>query len=117
MKIRIHNNFIRLRLNKTDVQIFGKEKSIRNTIDFGNQQLTYELRTNSEIDILSADIMNNVISVDVPDTLAEEWVSTELVGFENKDSEALKILVEKDFQCLHKRPNEDETDSFQNPLA
>ena len=117
MKIRIHNNFIRLRLNKTDLQIFGSDHVVSNVIDFGTQKLVYELRTDKEIKELSANINGHVISVEVPIDKAEEWVETELVGFENDESETLKILVEKDFHCLHKRPHEDESDSFKNPLA
>ena len=56
---------------------------------------------------------NNHLRLFIPQSLADEWIQTEKVGFSenliiNKDC-ALFVLVEKDFQCLEP--------SWRNPLC
>ena len=50
----------------------------------------------------------------------KEWVKTDLEGFDaimdNGTEEGLYVLVEKDWQCLTPR-DEDESDLFPNPNA
>ncbi len=57
----------------------------------------------------------------LPKALAKTWVETEEVGFEAnqplENGESLYILVEKDFQCLTARPNEDESDNYAHPAV
>jgi hypothetical protein len=52
---------------------------------------------------------------------AKDWANSvrEGIYYDQGVSEdtILKILIEKDFQCLHKRAGEDETDNFPNPRA
>ena len=116
MKLRILDNNIRLRLNQSEVEEFGKYGKVVSKIEFGTQQLNYQLhRTNSE-DVL-AEYSSDTITIHVPDTVADKWLQLDAVGFSNQNQSTIKILIEKDFQCLHKRPDEDEADSFPNPSA
>ena len=48
---------------------------------------------------------------------AEEWANSDRVSLVNKSENGISVLIEKDFQCLHKRPDEDESQNFPNPLA
>jgi hypothetical protein len=61
----------------------------------------------------------NQIKVFLPDAQATTWFETDLIGLEHNmplgNGAFLKILVEKDFQCLTPRPGEDEGDNFPNP--
>jgi len=47
--------------------------------------------------------------------VAKNWLETDQTGIEAATS-SLRILIEKDFQCLHRASAED-ADGFPNPLA
>jgi hypothetical protein len=114
MKIRIKGNTLRYRLTKSDVDKFSKEGYIEETINFGQQSLVYALKSAS-IDHLAADFQNNKITLFIPVSMAEEWITTDRVGFDSNES-SLYLLIEKDFQCLD-NVAEDQSDNYPNPLA
>lgn len=116
MKIRINGNFVRLRLSQSEVEKFAQDSQVGDAIQFGSRSLTYQL-VSSDKDEVSVDFDGSKITISVPTHLSLQWTDTELVGFENADQSHVRILVEKDFQCLHKRPGEDESDNFPNPAA
>ncbi|UXX77981.1 hypothetical protein N7E81_11480 [Reichenbachiella carrageenanivorans] len=116
MKIRINGNFVRLRLSQSEVTQFGETGQVGDAIQFGQRSLTYRLASNNDAEV-SVNFDGENITVSVPKALADDWIQTELVGFENADQSNVRILVEKDFQCLHKRSGEDESDNFPNPAA
>ena len=111
MKIRINGNFVRLRLSQTEVDQFASKGQVGDAIQFGDRSLMYQLLA-SDVEEVSVEFDGANISVQVPKTLGTQWTKTDLVGFENADQTHVRILVEKDFQCLHKRPGEDESDNF-----
>lgn len=51
----------------------------------------------------------------VPAFMAEEWVTTDCVGYEKCDG-PLYLLIEKDFKCLD-NVAEDQSDNYPNPLS
>jgi hypothetical protein len=121
MKIRIQGNSIRLRLSQSEVDTFAKTGMVHDRIQFGNtagEALSYILEK-AEVRQLGAAYAPNQIKVFVPANLAAEWTETELVGLERSmdlgEGNSLRILVEKDFQCLTEREGEDESDNFPNP--
>ncbi|MGB0431235.1 MAG: DUF7009 family protein [Bacteroidia bacterium] len=121
MKLRIKGNSIRIRLSQSEVNQFGENEICFDKVSFGLNELTYQLHM-ADVDEVTTDFENNTISVAVPYALAQQWVNTNtMVGFNHKQTYAnnkeLLILVEKDFQCLATRPNEDESDNFPNPSA
>jgi len=114
MKIRFKGNFLRYRLTRSDVELFAKEGYIAEQTEFGEQTLTYSLQRSSGGQ-LSATFTNNQITFLMPATMAEEWASTERVGFEGMHGH-LHLLIEKDFKCLDDVA-EDQSDNYPNPLA
>jgi hypothetical protein len=114
MKIRIKNNGLRYRLTRSEVESFAQDGIFKEAVHIGDDTLTYILQRTAGGQ-LSASFKNNVITVLVPDAIAEKWTDTELVGFEHK-TEALHLLVEKDFTCLD-NVEEDQSDNYPNPLA
>lgn len=123
MKLRIRGNSIRLRLSKGDVEKFGEIGCVKETTQFGptsGGRLIYML-AKADVPKLKCEFKDNVIQVLVPNELAKVWVETELVGLEHLDQttekDQLRILIEKDFKCLHVRFNEDEEDSFKHPKS
>lgn len=119
MKLRIKGNSIRIRLTKSEIAYFQKFNSIEEKTDFGPVQLTYGIKTyNGEKMVASME--NNSISFLIPSPIAEEWTTTDRVGFssemELKEGKLLFLLLEKDFKCLDET-TEDQSDNYENPLA
>ncbi|MFY0652586.1 MAG: hypothetical protein JXQ96_11160 [Cyclobacteriaceae bacterium] len=117
MKLRILNNSLRLRLSQSEVDQLKSEDQVSGKTSFTNSDLLYSFVISDTEDDVSGDFSGGHLKIKVSKNIAKNWVDSDEVGFENKDQSALRILVEKDFQCLHKRPKEDESDSFPNPLA
>ena len=121
MKLRIKGNTLRLRLTQSEVNAFKKTGEIKDRIDFGTSSFEYCLRK-SDKHVISTTYEENSICVAVPAPLLEKWTNSDLVGLDNTNDlngeieGNIYILIEKDFQCLHKRPMEDETDNFPHPL-
>jgi hypothetical protein len=123
MKIRIKGNTLRLRLTQTEVENVNSGQAIEEKVPFGKGQPTfsYAVSAEGETDKISVSYLDHTIKIRLPRKMAQQWTSTDQVSLEEnidwKDGTSLEILVEKDFQCLHKRPAEDEGDNFPNPAA
>lgn len=124
MKIRIRGNSLRLRLTQSEVEAFYQNGFYEESCNFSlenDQQLKYRLERNSSLNNPSAQMDKGTISVYLPAEEANRWASGNEVGIEylkNPGTEhELRILVEKDFQCLKPRAEEDEADNFPNPQA
>ena len=64
---------------------------------------------------LGATFEGNRIRVVLPAAVAKTWIKSDHTGVEG-ESATLRVLVEKDFQGLH-RASEEDADAFRNPLA
>ncbi|HAP63016.1 MAG TPA: hypothetical protein DCR93_27135 [Cytophagales bacterium] len=122
MKIRMKGNSLRLRLQQHEVQQLSEKGTVEEITAFGplaSQKLVYSLRRTSRASQVSASFTQGKITVWVPSALLTQWAVTDLVGFEEwmtlGTDESLRILVEKDFKCVHDRPHEDETQAFDRP--
>lgn len=120
MKIRIKGNSIRLRLTKTEVDNFAANGFVEEKTEFGNTYFSYRMENSDQHKELAAAYEGNLITVFIPTAIAQNWTSTDLVGFENKmdigNNKQLFLLVEKDFVCLD-NTFEDQSDNFPNPNA
>ncbi|MFT7589896.1 MAG: hypothetical protein ACI959_002117 [Limisphaerales bacterium] len=124
MKIRIQGNRLRLRLSQLELDHFALEGHVYDTVQFGPHEsdaLTYELIRSKLDDKVHAEFSGSEITVYVPAAQANIWTESEQVGIKhNMDigtTDELQILIEKDFQCLHKRSDEDESELYPNPDA
>ncbi len=123
MKIRIKGNSIRLRLTQTEVEHINNGQKVQESVPFGKGLPTfqYALLVEPNADKILAEYAGHTVKISLPQNQAKQWASTDQVGLEEnidwEDGTSMHILVEKDFQCLHKRPNEDESDNFLNPAA
>jgi hypothetical protein len=120
MKIRIKGNSIRIRLTQTEVKNFADNGFIEEATEFIDNKLFYALAVSTNVSELSAQMIGNKITLLVPENIAQNWIKTDLVGFENKfdlgNNKKLFLLVEKDFVCLD-NTFEDQSDMFPNPSA
>ncbi len=120
MKIRIKGNSVRLRLSKTEIDKFASLGYLEESTEFGTAKFTYALASSADASELCADFNHQKITVYVPTKVQHEWVTTDIVGFENKQKIAgdktLFLLIEKDFVCLD-NTFEDQSDNYPNPSA
>jgi len=122
MKLRIKGNSIRLRLLRTEVEKFAAAGQISEEIEFGTDRssyLRYSLVTSPGAESIAARFSGNEISIVVPIAIANKWTSSDEVGFECEQpiggDELLKILVEKDFECIERADDPDRADAYPNP--
>lgn len=121
MKIRIKGNSVRLRITRSELAQFATEGMISESTRFIKGEFHYFLCVKPDSDgPLSASYAEDTITVWMPESMRNEWINTETVGFEQHmplgGNQSLFILVEKDFVCLD-NPREDQSDQFPNPNA
>ena len=128
MKMRIQANTIRFRLNRKEVAELAEVGQAQESVEFGpavGQRFVYALEVDPELSSVWADYQEGKITVRLPRWQASEWFETERIGIDGEQTlgngRSLRILIEKDFQCLHaeNRPTEDEfdPDAYPNPSA
>lgn len=119
MKLRILDNSIRLRLNKSEVEQLDREGLVRGLtkLPAGNA-FQYLIRKTTETP-MNVQFTNDTLEVLCPEDSVSNWANSEQVGFRTllsmNESEKLLILVEKDFKCLDPNREEDESDNFEHP--
>lgn len=119
MKLRLHENSLRLRLSRTDVARLMEKGGVDEAVTFaGTERLSYRIETGAAPGVM-ASFQHASIIVTVPEVLASRWAASDEVGMEGS-SGPLKILIEKDFACLDHPNAEADADagaSFPNPAA
>ena len=123
MKLRIRENTIRLRLKRAEVDQLASGRSIVEQTRFPDSVLTYRLDV-SDDENFSASFRDGNLAISLPESEVTQWARNEQVSIVAEqdlgDTEALSLLIEKDFKCLapgHHRPCEDDTDTFPHPEA
>jgi hypothetical protein len=115
MKLRFHGNTLRLRLSQSDVARLAEAGRLEEQVMFApGQTLDYVLET-AETNDVRASFEGGEIRVTLPCAPAKRWMEGRETGIEGS-SGPLRVLVEKDFQCLH-GDAETNADAFPNPLA
>ncbi len=121
MKLRLHRNQIRVRLQRNEVVELAEGGRVEDAVDFGEaQSWPYVLETSSNATVPNASWRGGVVRVQLPAQDAQHWVRTDRVGTSGEQTVGLDnrlfILVEKDFQCLHNSGGPD-PNAFPNPLT
>lgn len=119
MKLRLRGNSVRLRLTQREVRDVLERGRVEDRTGFGEATLSYALEV-APVAALEASFERGTVLVRVPKAEAHAWVTdAERVSLEREQpiggGERLRVLVEKDFQCLKTRSGEDESDAFPNP--
>lgn len=101
MKLRLHNNSIRLRLNRQDVQRLLDVGSIQSQLISDFQQWTLRLTMGSSLEI---DLHHEGFTFTIPEADAQSLRDDQV---ENLDyvSGDLKLMIQKEFACLHPQNN------------
>ncbi len=120
MKLRLRENSIRLRLLQGEIQRLRASGIVSEKIQFNQfQTFTYTLKTSNEIKKISASFEDSEVVVEIPFDAARDWTETNLIGLENEQkingNLTLEIKLEKDFACLDRPFDEDNSDAFPKP--
>jgi len=117
MKLRIQDNRLRLRLTQTEVARLRDHGRVCCEIRFApGRALGYCIASSYEVAEISVHYSGDSISVVVPLATAIAWTDTDHVCIEGPRHEAVQVLIEKDFQCLHPSIDSD-PDAFLHPLG
>ena len=119
MKLRIKGSSLRLRLTQGEVRQLETQGEVAEQVEFGaGAKLTYRLRTDPQKPVIAATYGDNVIDIRVPREAALNWSRTDQVTLSHAEAVPggeLKIVIEKDWNCLAPRSDEDESDNFPHP--
>jgi hypothetical protein len=119
MKLRIKGSSLRLRLTQGEVHSLETTGEVAEQVHFGGgARLTYRLRTDTKGQDISASYGDNVIDIRVPRETAVTWSRTDQVTLSHVEAVTdgeLRIVIEKDWNCLAPRSEEDESDNFPHP--
>jgi len=120
MKIRIKGNTIRFRLTRSEVEAVATIGHLSEETVFAETSFRYAVRATKGLDGLNADFKEGAITLYMPVASAQEWWTTERVGFEHQlvldNGNTLYLLIEKDFVCMDES-TEDQSDNYPNPSA
>ena len=120
MKLRILDDTIRLRLERTEVEALGAGTAVACSTHFpGGAAFGYRLETAA--DAAEAEFSAGAITVRLPANVLRAWAEDETAvsireSFDLAEG-MLAVLVEKDFECLEPRAGESQANRFQNPKA
>ena len=116
MKLRIQDNSLRFRLTRKEVMALRDGGFVEGAIRFpACRVLAYSVVSSPHTLAPTTVFADDTISVVLPEAMTQLWADGDAVELEGIHSE-VSILVEKDFQCLHK-PAERDPDAFPNPLG
>ena len=119
MKLRIRENTIRLRLTQTEVAELVRNGRVENCIQLVKEAvrgLVFRLQLSPFRLAPGVEFDGRQITVSLPEAEARSWARENKVGIYGEEPWGLKVSVEKDFQCLDHRPNENDSDAFDRSL-
>ena len=105
MKLRLHRDSLRLRLTPADVRQLRETGSVSESTGFGpGAELVCRLVADSILDT-RASLQAGVVEVRLPHSAVHRWADGDEIGIDAVQpiapGRSLKILVEKDFECMH----------------
>lgn len=116
MKLRIQGNSLRLRLTQKEVALARNCGLVESRMEFApGRSLIYLLEGSPNAETMSASFDGRAIRVTIPMHEMTGWTDSDRLGIESRSQTGMQLLVEKDFQCLH-RSVEQEPDAYPHPL-
>jgi len=119
MKLRIRENTLRLRLTQTELAELERLGRVENRTQLGQDPaltLVFRLQLSAFRIVPGVEFDGGRITVSLPEAQARSWARENEVGMYSEEPWGLKLSIEKDFQCLDQRSNEDDSDAFDRQL-
>ena len=108
MKLRIQGNSLRLRLTQKEVAQLRDRGRVESFIEFApGCALVYLLEGSFHARSVTANFDGQGIRVTVPTHVMTEWAESDRVSIETTSPAGVQLLIDKDFQCLHKSGEQD----------
>ncbi|MEA2709740.1 MAG: hypothetical protein QOF78_2341 [Phycisphaerales bacterium] len=122
MKLRIKGNSIRLRLGPSEVLQLILDGAVEEVTELGpapTQRFGYALLATDASSDISARFEDQRIVIRVPQDVMERWATTGQVSIDaqqrTRAGRDLRILIEKDFECIDPPTGESQEDTYPNP--
>lgn len=120
MKLRVLDNTLRFRLSQSEVARLIEGNTIRASVVFpGSNALHYAIAVNADDAAATASFDQAHITIGMPCSHVATFSSDDVVTLNatvGTPSSLLEIKIEKDFQCLAPR-DEDESDLYAHPKS
>jgi hypothetical protein len=108
---------LRFRLTQKEVAHLHDSGLVECAIRFPHSRaLHYSVASSPDAAEVSVDYEDDSICVVLPRAVVTGWAESTQVSIEGSPNPGVQIMVEKDFQCLHK-PAEREPDAYPHPFA
>jgi hypothetical protein len=120
MKLRIRGNSIRLRLTQPEVGTLASGGAVEERTRFPDGAvLRYRLVSDGAAGEPGATFQDGVLTVRLPTAAVGRWARETVVGLEHttplNGGGELRLLVEKDFECLNPTRGESDEGAYPNP--
>jgi hypothetical protein len=120
MKVRLFHDSIRFRLSRDEVETLSRQGRLENVTRFAPaRSLVCTLATAADVSTLKARFEDSCITVLIPAASARRLLATDQLSISHEQpsgpQSSLKILIEKDFECLDAEKNEPGVKFFPNP--
>jgi hypothetical protein len=121
MKLRLLDDSIRLRLSRTEVVAANEQGVVEGQTRFPDGSVfTFALEARKRGSSASASFAKDRLVVTLPAAEISAWATDDAAVSLHGELElprggSLKVLVEKDFECVTPRGDEDQSDLFKNP--
>lgn len=123
MKLRLLNDSIRLRLSRSEVAAADKAGIVEAQTRFPDGAVfTFALQASEKGSAASASYAGDRMVVRLPGPQISAWANDDTAVSLRGELQlaaggSLSFLVEKDFQCVTPRGDEDQSDLFTNPQS
>jgi hypothetical protein len=115
VRLRIQGSTLRLRVTQKEVAQLRDRGCVQSSIEFAPRHpLVYLLEASLDSNAVSATFDGQAIRVMVPMRVMTEWIQSDQVSIEAPSQAGVQVLIEKDFQCLHKSGEQD-PDAYAHP--
>ena len=113
MKLRLHDDSVRIRLSRSEVEQLGSGRAVRAATRFYTGRL--DVAIVPEGDGVDAAFDAGGVTIRVSAAQAREWSVNDIEGLYGM-SGPCKVAIEKDYACLHQSGDRNEG-TFPNPSA
>ncbi|HEY3738431.1 MAG TPA: hypothetical protein VGL53_01240 [Bryobacteraceae bacterium] len=120
MKIRLFGDSIRLRLNQAEVESLAAGGAVEMVIPFPGEAFACTVQpSGNSIEVRHS---GGRLSILIPQAQTTAWAASAEVGMyadqqPSSGGAVLRVLIEKDYRCVHNPDAPDNAGTFPNPLA
>ena len=119
MKVRIYNGSIRVRLGQSEVADLVSKGALEERLEFSSQTaLRYRIVTGGGGAGVTARFDGSRLEIAVSCDVLKDWAEGDEVSIhaeQDNGAGGLRILLEKDFACVHREGSAEDADTFPRP--